>query len=147
MQKDHRDLPENDMNSQEHPVQSGPERISHGRIITVADEGQCLTADQLDQLERSFRAWAEEDPRTDLLLSRRRILLIFLLIRYTGAKLNEVLALDPFHDIDHDRQLIFFGTSSPGSNRALREVQISEALSDEIRDATKKYFIRLLVDK
>lgn len=123
------------MKSPERPVQSGPERISHGRIITVSDESQCLTAVQLDQLERSFRAWAEEDPRTDLRLSRKRILLIFLLIRYTGAKLNEVLALDPFHDIDHNRKLIFFGNSSPEINRALREVQISEALSDEIRAA------------
>ena len=54
--------------------------------------------------------------RSDARLSRQRILLIFLLIRYTGAKLNQVLALDPFQDLDHQRQLVVFGKAegSPG---------------------------------
>ena len=62
-------------------------------------------------------------------LARRRILLIFLLIRYTGAKLNEVSRLDPFHDIDHERQSVFFRNAAGVRAKLPGEVQISEALS------------------
>ena len=41
-------------------------------------------------------------------MSRQRILLIFLLIRYTGARLNEVLALHPYRDIDLQRHAVVF---------------------------------------
>ena len=46
--------------------------------------------------------------------SRKRILLIFLLIRYTGAKLNEVLALNPFRDIAW--VVLFKGDGEPGTS-------------------------------
>lgn len=69
----------------------------------------------------------------DVRVSRRRILLIFLLIRYTGAKLNEVLGLDPFHDIDFERQFICFGRQQEGSGRPSRKVQLSETLIREIQ--------------
>lgn len=42
----------------------------------------------------------EPTSRADVRLARQRILAIFLLIRYTGAKLSEVLNLDPLQAID-----------------------------------------------
>ncbi len=90
--------------------------------------GQYLDTAQLNLLEQSFREWAEESSRSDVRLARRRILLIFLLIRYTGAKLNEVLDLSPFRDIDHKKRSVFFRSAQNP-----REVQISEALSREFR--------------
>ena len=72
------------------------ERGYHGRIFTAPDQDQCLNPVQLHRLEQSFREWTEATSRSDIRMSRRRILLIFLLIRYTGAKLSEVLGLDPF---------------------------------------------------
>jgi molybdate transport system regulatory protein len=63
------------------------------------------------------------------------MLIIFLLIRYTGAKLNEVLALNPFNDIDIQRQCVFFHNTGPERESGSREVQISEALSREIEEA------------
>ncbi len=111
-----------------------PERSSHARII--APEGsRYLDPVQLDRLEQAFREWARSSPRPDVQMSRQRILLIFLLIRYTGAKLNEVLALNPFRDIDHPRHLVFFGQTEAAPGRPAREVQIPEALSAEIRAA------------
>ena len=62
--------------------------------------------------------------------SRRRVRLIFLLIRYTGARLNEVLALDPSTDIDCDERLIRFGGVQPDREGDFRRVQISETLTD-----------------
>ncbi len=93
----------------------------------------CLDAVQLNRLEKSFRDWVESKSGVDVRLSRKRILLIFLLIRYTGAKLNEVLSLSPFQDIDHSRHLVVFEKQGATSDRPPREVQISEPLSLEIR--------------
>jgi len=111
------------------------ERTSHARIVSMPDEGQCLDTVQMNRLEQSFRSWAEGPLRADVRLSRRRILLIFLLIRYTGAKLSEVLALNPFHDIDFKHHLVFLGRTEKKNGRPPREVQIPEVLSEELKSA------------
>jgi molybdate transport system regulatory protein len=107
------------------------ERSSHGRLVSVPQGSRYLDPVQLNRLEQAFRAWIQHTPRSDVRLSRKRILLIFLLIRYTGAKLNEVLALNPFKDINFDRQLVVFGKA----DTTPREVQIQETLSQEIQAA------------
>ena len=106
----------------------------HGRIVSIADGDECLDTTQLKQIDQSFRDWANHSHRTDVRFSRQRILLIFLLIRYTGAKLSEVLALNPFEDIDWIRHVVVFRSSAVGASSEQREVQISEALSREIQD-------------
>jgi molybdate transport system regulatory protein len=111
------------------------ERSSHARIIKMSDKSNCLDAVQLNKLEKSFRSWAEGSPRADVNLSRRRILLIFLLIRYTGAKLSEALALNPFQDIDFKRQVVFLGKEGSTIKRQSREVQIPASLSEELKIA------------
>lgn len=110
-----------------------PERISHARVVPITKEIRCLDSVQLARLEKSFREWAESKSRSDVLLSRKRILLIFLLIRYTGAKLNEVLTINPLQDIDHKRHLIVFEKQDVTTDRPPREVQISETFSIEIQ--------------
>ena len=77
-------------------------------------------------------------------MSRKRILLIFLLIRYTGAKLNEVLTLNPFRDIDFKHHKVFLGKAEKKNGRPAREVQVPEMLSEEMKalldnPAFKKY--------
>jgi len=104
-----------------------------GGILPTPDPDKCLDAVQLHQLENAFRQWAKASSRSDIRKSRQRILLIFLLIRYTGAKLSEVLGLDPLEDIDFDRQFVCYGRLS---DRLLRKVQLSEALCQEIRKIT-----------
>jgi molybdate transport system regulatory protein len=112
-----------------------PEAVSHARIVTAPDASQCLDMVQLSRLEQAFRQWAKGAARLDVRLSRQRILLIFLLIRYTGAKLNEVLAINPFQDIDPDRRSVIFGKADATPDRPPREVQIPETLSQEIQAA------------
>lgn len=118
------------------------ERSSHARIVSMPDEAHCLDTVKLNQIEQSFRTWAEESPRADVRLSRKRILLIFLLIRYTGAKLNEVLVFNPFHDIDFKRRLVFFGKSGTKNGRPHREVQIPESLSGELKNTLEDPFLK-----
>ena len=92
----------------------------------------CLDTAGLNRLEHSFRQWADASLRRDVSLSRRRMLLVFLLIRYTGAKLSEVLALDPSKDIDCQGRTARFQAKRPDGKWIAREVQISEALAKEI---------------
>lgn len=92
---------------------------------------QYLDSGRLNKLEQSFRGWVEETSRPDVRLSRKRILLIFLLIRYTGAKLNEALSINPLADIHFGRQSVFFRNDDDGTGQNMREVFISKALSDE----------------
>jgi len=98
----------------------------------MQDEAHCLDTVQLNRMEQSFRTWVSESSRADVRLSRKRILLIFLLIRYTGAKLNEVLALDPFQNIDFKRHVVLLGKTNAGDGRLPREVQIPGSLSGEL---------------
>src|SRR3972149_2096560 len=118
------------------------ERSSHARIVSIPNEVQCLDTVQLNRMEQSFRKWSEGSSRADIRLSRKRILLIFLLIRYTGAKLNEVLAFNPFHDIDFKRRLVFFGKSGTKNSRPHREVQIPESLSGELKTTLDDPFFK-----
>jgi molybdate transport system regulatory protein len=110
-----------------------PEKSYHGRIFSPPRRDQCLDAVQLHRLEESFRQWAAAATRQDVRLSRRRILMIFLLIRYTGAKLSEVLGLDPFQHIDFENQCIWYGRGSEAAERPPRKAQLPGALCGEIR--------------
>jgi molybdate transport system regulatory protein len=105
---------------------------THRNIVSLPEDRQYLDSGQFSRLEQSFREWVEETPRSDVRLSRKRILLIFLLIRYTGAKLNEVLSIKPLEDIDFGRQSISFKNDANSSEKHEREVLISDALSSEI---------------
>jgi molybdate transport system regulatory protein len=99
----------------------------------MSDVEPCLDSIQLNAMEQSFREWAKDSARADVRLSRRRILIVFLLIRYTGAKLNEVLSLNPFADIDILNKTVYFRTNPTDSATVQREVGISENLCQEIQ--------------
>jgi molybdate transport system regulatory protein len=83
---------------------------------------------QLNRLEQALREWAGSLRRPDLALPRRRVLLIFLLIRYTGARLSEVLGLDLKADLDFETQTVRF-------RKGDRDVQLPQGVSAEIRNA------------
>lgn len=104
-----------------------------GRIFSVPELDKCLDAIQLFQLEQSFRKWTDAASRMNVLQSRQRVLIIFLMIRYSGAKLNEVLQLDPFQDIDFVNQFVLFGRKQEKSCRSARKVLLPKALCEEIQ--------------
>ncbi len=55
---------------------------------------------QLSALEQAFRSWVAASRRLADRLSRQRLLLIFLILRSTGARLGEVLGLDARSDLE-----------------------------------------------
>lgn len=107
--------------------------LTPARIFSEPAPGRYLDPFQLHRLEQSFRNWTATAGRPDIRRSRQRILLIFLLIRYTGAKLNEVLGLDPARDIDLGDKIVRYGRMREGSGRSRRTVQLSADLCGEIR--------------
>lgn len=107
--------------------------MDHGRIVEAREASYCLDSAALDRLEKSFRQWSASSPRADVRLARQRLLMVFLLIRYTGAKLNEVLSLNPLTDFDLKTQTIHFRNPGADQGPQLRTVQISKSLSTEIQ--------------
>ena len=89
---------------------------------------------QLARLEQSFRDWVLHCARAEIRRSRKRILLIFLLVRYTGAKLNEALAMRPERDIDEQARTIFLGEQQGSGGRT---VQVSAALLTELLELVR----------
>jgi molybdate transport system regulatory protein len=130
-----RNSPDKIQNQVDIPSFSRKQNNYHGRIVSMVGEGNFLDTLQLNQLERSFREWTEDSHRKDVRLSRWRILLVFLLIRYTAAKLNEVLALNLFRDIDIKKSIVTLRAASGEKKSGSREVHISEILSHEIGTA------------
>jgi molybdate transport system regulatory protein len=110
---------------------------AHARILSVPENARCLDTAQLQLLEQSFRDWAGASRGPGLGLSRRRILMIFLLIRYTGARLNEVLKLDLRRDFDPAAHSVLFRKAEREGAPTGREVQIPQALAAEIRRTLK----------
>ncbi len=112
------------------PVSPPPE---HGRLLPKPDSQRYLDTQQLQNLEEAFRQWAQSPDRPDFIQSRSRILLIFLLIRYTGGRLNEILSLDPVRDLDLGKALVHFHKKRDGKDMISREVQIPESIAAEVR--------------
>ena len=113
------------------PNPSSPSAVNRVDGDLVASGDSCLESAQLAQLEKSFRAWAAAATRGDVLCSRRRILLIFLLIRHSGAKLSEVLALDP--NVDIDAEGLCIRNAGFGIESCQRHIALSAPLAAEVR--------------
>lgn len=103
-----------------------------GRRTLVPDAENSLDTIQLQELEKSFRNWARSSKRSDIRASRSRILLIFLIIRYTGARLNEVAQLDLRSDFDRTQHTFRFEKKLGKKEPAYREVQIPESIAQEM---------------
>ena len=119
-----------------------PTVSNHARILSGHGSGRYLDPIQLNRLEQVFREWADPPRRPDLGSSRKRVLLIFLLIRYTGARLNEVLDLDLKKDFDPDTHTVLFRKGAVAGDRAGRNVQIPEGVAAEIQDVLGSIPIR-----
>lgn len=109
-------------------------RFNPAGIFSVPKEVKCLDTAQLAELEKAFRRWVDESARSDVRTSRRRILLVFLLIRYSGGRLNEILTLNEQRDIDWQNDLIRLGRTENGTSCGGREVQMPARICAELQD-------------
>jgi molybdate transport system regulatory protein len=87
-----------------------PGRLDPSRIFTVPPGVRHLDEGQLARLEACFRAWAEAARGPRARQARERMRLLFLLLRYTGARLGEATRLDDSAELDLDDASAVLGT-------------------------------------
>lgn len=101
-------------------------RISPSDVFSVSTNVSYLDSARLEVLEQSFRDWIGASRRVDTSFSRARMLYLFMLLRYTGARLGEVLSVS-----DEDI-LIADSKVRLGAGECLRRVPIPAALCSEL---------------
>lgn len=107
--------------------------VNNSRILSVSGNDKCLDPVQLETLERSFRSWANSPKRHDHQLSRHRILMIFLIIRYSAARLSEVFGMSLRESFDFKKHRVKLCKEGPDGQLACREIPIPETVSQEIK--------------
>jgi molybdate transport system regulatory protein len=100
--------------------------------FSVPRDIKYLDSKQLETFTESFRGWYRKAARPDIRRARGRVWLVFLALRYTGARLGEVLAIDDRTDIDVDRAVVKFWGEAPHHGEPRREVKLPEAAMAEI---------------
>jgi len=99
------------------------------KLFTVAEGVKRLNEAQLGALTSAFEAWVAEAKNERARGSRKRMRLIFLLLRYTGARLGEILSLNEQKDFDFTRSLVLLSDDRGG-----RETALPEFLTGEVRE-------------
>ena len=100
--------------------------------FSVPPDIKYLESEQLEALTESFRSWYREAARPDIQRARGRVWVVYLALRYTGARLGEVLAIDERTDIDFDRGIIKFWANEDRLGEPLREVKLPAVAVAEI---------------
>ena len=82
-------------------------------MFKVPHEIRHLETDQLERLTQAFAAWRDAARTAPIRRARERMRLVYLLLRYSGAKLGEVLAVNERADIDLIQGTVAFAGSQP----------------------------------
>ena len=101
------------------------------RFFTVSHGVRRLDRTQLAALTKSFEEWVDRSRDFRTRRSRERVLIIFLVLRYTGARLGEVLALDEHKDIDVSQSIVHIRDGS--GYGADREVPVPRDVAERIQ--------------
>ncbi|MEZ6853819.1 TOBE domain-containing protein [Halodesulfovibrio aestuarii] len=103
--------------------------LSPHTIFTVSDSLRYLEPEQLELFLHSFDAWSAATDRQEYVRSRQRMRALYLLLRFTGARLGEVLALDDRIAFDFSRKIVCLG-----QGEAQRDVPLESFANDAIQD-------------
>jgi molybdate transport system regulatory protein len=90
-----------------------------------------LTTEQLAQLDQAFATWVANARGKRSRMSRNRCRLVFLMLRHTGAKLGEVLAVRDDEDFDLVARKVRLGGRGEEA-RTWREVYMPHELHAEL---------------
>lgn len=97
-------------------------------LFTVPDSLRYLEPQQLKVFLQSFDAWCSATNRQEYIRSRQRMRALFLLLRFTGARLGEALALDDRTAFDFTNKTVCLGQGDTE-----REVPLETAVSSELQ--------------
>ncbi len=82
------------------PLEPTERRPRPARMFFVPEGVRYLDSMQLDSLTAAVDAWTAAARTPQIHASRRRLRLVYLMLRHSGAKVGEVLALDDTRDLD-----------------------------------------------
>lgn len=100
------------------------------RMFFVPEGVRYLDTMQIEALTRAIDDWAAAARTPQIRLSRRRLRLVYLMLRHSGAKVGEVLALDDTRDLDIEHsEVIIRGT---GEGEQDRRVVLPKRFMDEL---------------
>jgi len=102
-------------------------KVQPRELFNVSEQVNHLELSQSQQFRETFLRWKSETKRTDSVLARERMWLIFSLLRSTGARLGEILALDDSVAFDEKGSLVRLGREGK-----TRDVPIPDELFSEI---------------
>lgn len=122
---------ESDANDNGTSGKPGGRTLKPSRIFSVPEDVKHLNTEELETLTQSFRIWAKASRRPATMFARGRIWLIYLLLRYTGGKLGEILALDPQRGIDLAEGTVLLG-GDPEDGSKPREVRLPDEARREV---------------
>ena len=97
------------------------------RLFSVREGVRHLDPDQLEKLSAAFEEWAGEARNIRVRRSRERVLMAYLVLRYSGARLGEVLALDERENFDFEGSLVRFQ-----EGEGVREVPLPPFVTERI---------------
>ncbi|MHC1788107.1 TOBE domain-containing protein [Solidesulfovibrio sp.] len=92
-----------------------------------------LTAEQVGRLADAFAAWVAKAKGKRSVVSRNRARLVFLLLRHTGAKLGEILALNDQTDFVLACRKVLLGGARGEEAKPRREVYLPGELHAELK--------------
>jgi len=92
-----------------------------------------LTVDQMHRLDAAFGAWVAKAKGKRSVISRNRARLVFLLLRYTGAKLGEILAINDQTDFVLSCRKVALGGGRAMDAKPRREVYLPGELHAELK--------------
>ena len=93
-----------------------------------------LSESEVDALTQAFEQWYDSAGKQHVRRSRGRYWLVYLVLRFTGARIGEVLLLDETRDVDFRRGEIRLQTlkSHRGKRRPTRVVPVRLNVTSEI---------------
>lgn len=102
-----------------------------GRLFFVPEGVRHLDSAQLEALTRAVDEWAAQARSPLIRFSRQRMRMIYLMLRHSGAKVGEVLALDDRRDLDLEAGEVLVRGEAPGDPE--RRVPLPREFLDELR--------------
>jgi molybdate transport system regulatory protein len=115
-------------------VEPGCERARDpkpSRMFFVPEGVRYLDGMQLEALTRAIDDWTAAARTPQIRLSRLRLRLVYLMLRHSGAKVGEVLALDDTRDLDFEANEVV--VRGAGEDEQDRRVVLPKAFMDELR--------------
>ena len=119
-------------------------RAKMDALMSIASgrEIKYLTPMQLDMITRAFENWLEPARGEKQFMRRLRHWIIFLTLRYTGARLGEVLMIDDNVDIDirnGEIRIVNLKRHNPEKKGQKRQVPVPSHLIAEIAKAWAEF--------